>query len=321
MLGCLSPAQASASPGLAVIPHPTSGRGLSYFALTANPGAIINAGTIELQNPADRRMRVDLSVVDGNTLSTLGSGYAPPGSPAHTSTLWVTLGARQVTIPPHSGVKVPISIKIPATSRPGEYLSGVSIQAGNQGQQGLAKKGVSIASVERYVIGVEVTVPGRRVPSVEFTGAQLKREPAGLTFLLDARNAGNVILQGVHGHVRITRDGHTTLSQAIQPGTFVTQTNIAYPLSTQQTATEGTRYRISAWLQYPGGPRTLLNTTVTFGHREATIQRRYSRTMASVDTATAWWKIAAVVAVSLYGVFTTILLLRRRRTPKQPLQT
>jgi hypothetical protein len=308
-------AGASASRGLAVIPHPTSQLGLSYFRLPAEPGAEVQAGAVELQNPTLARMRVVLSAVDGETLSTLGSGYASPGSPRHGSTLWLRLGAREVTLAPAARVKVPVSVLVPAAVTPGDYLSGISIEALDQRPQGLAKKGVSIASVERYALGVETLVPGPRHPLIQFTSASLQRQPAGLTFLLHARNVGNVILQGVRGHVLITRAGHTVVSEAIEPGTFVTGTRIAYPATAMnQTATAGTRYRVHAWLSYPGG-RARLDTSVTFGHRQVLIQGSYAHPTPGSHGSTPWWEIAAGVAVLLYALFTTVLLLRRKQEP------
>jgi hypothetical protein len=310
----------AASPGLAVIPRSTSQLGLSYFRLHAEPGTAVQAGVVELQNPTSRRLRVALSAVDGETLSTLGSGYAPPGSRQHDSTLWLDLGAHAVTLPPATRVKVPVSVLVPSTAQPGDYLSGISIEALDQRPQGLARKGVSIASVERYALGVEVLVPGPRHPLIEFTGASLERQPAGLVFLLRARNAGNVILQSVYGHVRITRDGHTVISRAIEAGTFVTGTRIAYPVTaTNQVAAEGTHYRIYAWLNYRDGVARL-DTTVTFGHRQALIQGRYTHATAAAHGGTAWWKLAGVAAVMLYALFTTVLLLRRKQEPLQAIQ-
>lgn len=207
---------------------------------------------------------------------------------------------------------MPVSIHVPPRAKPGDYLSGVSIEALNQRAQTVRRKGVSIASVSRYAIGVEVSLPGRRHPLIRFTGAQIQRQPAGLTFLLGARNYGNVVLQGVHGHVRITRAGHTVISRPIEPGTFVTHTRIAYPVTAfSQTPTQGTRYAITAWMRYRGGIARL-NTTVAFGHRQAVIQQQYTHGPAAAGGGTAWWKIAGVVAVILYGLITTALLLRRR---------
>jgi hypothetical protein len=184
----------------------------------------------------------------------------------------------------------------------------------------VARKGVSIASVDRYALGVEISLPGPRHPLIQFTGAEIQRQPAGLTFALLARNGGNVVLQGVHGYVRITRAGRTVVSRSLEAGTFVTHTRIAYPVTAfGQTPTEGTRYRISAWMRYPGGIARL-NTTVTFGHRQAVIQKQYTHSSSAAGGGTPWWEIAGVVAVVLYGLFVTILLLLRRRK-REPRET
>ncbi len=299
------------TPGLVVIPRSASGAGLSYFKLSVRPGGAEQAGTIELRNPTAKTMRVALAPVDGQTLDTLGSAYAPPGSRPHGPTRWLKVGRRQVTLPPGQAATVPISVAVPHGARPGDYLSGVSIEALNQHATSTRRKGVSIASVNRYAVGVETSLPGARHPAIRFTGAKLERQPAGLTFLLLARNSGNVILQGVHGAVRITRAGHKVVSRPIEAGTFVTDSRIAYPVPAfSQTPTQGTRYGISAWLRYPGGIARL-NTTVTFGHREAVIQQHYGGPPAE-QGGTAWWKIALVGGAALYGLATTFLLLRRR---------
>jgi hypothetical protein len=319
---CAAPglAAATSSPGLAVIPRPSSQVGLSYFRLQGAPGAQVQAGAVELQNPSSTRMRVILSAVNGETLSTLGSGYAPPGSPRRASTLWLHLGARQVTLPPAGRLRIPVSVLVPSKVAPGDYLSGISIEALDQQRQGLARRGVSIASVDRYALGVETVVPGSRHPLIQFTGASLEREPAGLTFLLHARNAGNVILQGVHGHVRVTRGGRTIVSHAIEPGTFVTNTRIAYPaIAMSESASAGTHYQVHAWLAYHGGVARL-DTTVTFGHRQALVQGRYSHSTPASGGTMPWWEIVLGAAVLLYALFTTVLLLRRKQEPLPAVQ-
>jgi hypothetical protein len=314
------PALSAAPSGLVVVPHTASAQGLSYFKLSTQPGSTAQAGAIELRNPTAKRLRVVLAAVDGETLSTLGSSYAPPGSRPHGSTLWLRVGTRAATLLPGASLVVPISVVVPAAAQPGDYLSGVSVEALDQRSQNVTRKGVAIASVARYAIGAEVSLPGPRHPLIKFTGASIRREPAGLAFALMARNSGNAILQGVHGQVRIIRAGHTVVSQAIEAGTFVANTSIAYPVHAfRQTPPQGTHYRISAWMRYAGGVARL-NTTVVFGHRAAVAQQQYGGPPAS-GGGTAWWKIAGVVAVILYGLLTTALLLRRRvRRSHKPLQ-
>jgi hypothetical protein len=307
----VAPAAATPS-GLVVVPHPASQPGLSYFKLAVTPGATVPAGTIELRNPTNRPLRVVLAAVAGQTLGTLGSTYAPPGSRPRGATLWLRVGRGAVALSPRSGVSVPIAVRVPSAAEPGDYLSGVSIEALDQRARAVAKHGVSIASVARYAIGVETSVPGARHPLIQFTGAAIQRQPAGLTFVLNARNPGNAILQGVHGAVRITRGSRVVVSRLIDPGTFVTHTRVAYPVTAfAQTPTQGTRYRIVAWMRYPGGTARL-DTYVTFGHREAAIARRYAPPQMPGAGGTAWWKIAGVAAALAYALLTTVLLLRRR---------
>lgn len=310
-----APASSAQSTGLIVIPRPISSPGLSYFKLTARPGHSVRVGTIELRNPTARARRVALAAVDGATLGTLGSTYLPRGTRTHGAALWLRIGRPTIAVPAHGRAVVPIAIRVPRAARPGDYLSGVSIEALDQLSHATAHRGLSIASVVRYAIGVEVSLPGPRRPLIQFTGVGLRREPAGLTFLLDARNSGNVILQGVHGHVRVVSAGHTILSRPIEAGTFVAHTAIAYPVPAYgQTPAEGTRYEISAWLRYRGGIARL-SETVVFGHRDAVQQQRYSTARAPARGATpgtAWWKVALLAGALLYGVFVTILLWRRR---------
>jgi hypothetical protein len=313
---CWTPvAHSATASGLVVIPRPASGPDLSYFKLSLKPAQAGTAGAIELRNPSRRRLRAVLTAVDGKTINTLGSTYGRPGSRAHGSTPWLRFGRRTITLSPGRSAAVPVSVLVPRTARPGDYLSGISIEALDQRPRRARGGGVSIASVVRYAIGVEVSLPGPRHPLIQFTGAKLQRQPAGLSFQLLARNSGNVVLQGVRGAVRIRRAGHTVLSRQIPAGTFVTGTAIAYPVPAfGETPRQGTRYRISAWMRYPGGIARM-DTTVSFGHRQAVVQQQYRRP--STAQGTAWWKIAGIAGLILYGLGTTVLLLGRHRRARR----
>ncbi len=312
-----APAAARAA-GLVVVPRPSGAGGRSYFKLYARPGSWHGAGSIELRNPTSAPIQVRLDPVDGLTLSTLGSGYAPPGSAEHGATTWVTLARRLVTLRAHARLDVPVLVKVPAGAGAGDFLSGVSVEALGQGASSAgAHRGVSIASASRYAIGVEVTVPGPRRPLITFSGASIERQPAGLTFLLHAENTGNVVLQGVHGRVVISRAGRPVLSRQIEAGAFISGTSIAYPVTAfHQFPPEGTAYRISAFLRYAGGEARLADS-VTFGHHEAAAQQHYGHTPAAAPRR-AWWPIAGVALVALYALMTTALLVRRRSREGRP---
>lgn len=301
--------------GLVVIPRSASEPALSYLVLHAERGRTERAGAIELLNPTARTLRVALAPVDALTLDTLGSAYRPSGTREHGFTRWLRLARRRLTLAPHARASALVDVRVPRHSPPGDYLAGVSVETLGQGpsarRAGRLDAGrTAAASVVRYAIGVEVSLPGRRRPLIRFTGAAVRQAPAGLSFELDAHNFGNVILKGVHGHVRIMRDGHTILSRAIAAGTFVAATSIAYPVTAfDQHPSEGTRYDIEASLHY-ARRIAYLDTTVTFGHRDAEIQQRFGGSRAGGGAG--WLELALLAAVALYGLITTVLLLRRR---------
>jgi hypothetical protein len=318
----VTPARA-ATPSLIVIPAPASGPSLSYFKLSASHGHLVQAGTIGLRDPTRRRMRVALAPVAGATINTLGSTYGLPGSAGHGPARWVQLGRRSLTLAPGEAVAVPVSVLVPRTARPGDYLAGIAVEQLGQQAQSTARRGVSIASVVRYAVGVETSVPGPRYPLIQFTGAGLERQPAGLVFLLDAHNDGNMILQNVMGGVLITRGSRIVARVSLGPGTFVTGTSIAYPILTpRERPPQGTVYRVRAYLHYAG--RTArLDTLVRFGRAAALRQQLYGGPKAGASSGLPIWLVAlsSALVAALAALGAGYLVRRRRRGARSPVRT
>jgi hypothetical protein len=310
----VAPARAAATPGLIVIPTPSSGAPLSYFKLSIKHGHLAQAGTIGLRNPTDRPLRVALDAVAGKTIDTLGSTYGLPGSRARGPASWLQVGRRRVTLAPRETALVPVSVAAPRRAQPGDYLAGVSVEELGQQAQGAARRGVSVASVVRYVIGVETSLPGPRHPVIHFTGAQVHRQPAGVTFTLDARNPGNVILQNVAGSVQITKGGRVIARVPLGPGTFVTGTSIAYPIPTpRERPRQGTVYRIRAYLRY-AGRIARLDTLVRFGRADALRQQAYGGPNVNASSGLPGWLVAllSVSGGALLSLGAAACLVRRR---------
>jgi len=309
----------AAGTGLLVVPTPSSGPALSYFKPSLYPGHVASAGAISLINPTRRTLQVALDPVAGTTDDTLGSGYELPATHPGGSADWLELERRRVTLPPGGRTAVAVSVTAPAAARPGDYLAGVSIEALGQAQQAVVRRGIAIASVIRYAIGVETIIPGPRRPLIRFSGAQLERRPAGVTFLLDAANRGNVILQNVHGAVLITSGSRVVTSAPLGPGTFVTHSSIAYPILTAgEQPREGAAYRVRAYLRYGGGIARL-DTRVRFGHAAAVRQQAYGGPAAGTGESSGlptWLAIAlgALATAGLLGLLLLLLLWRRRRS-------
>ncbi len=317
-------ARAGSAPSLIVIPSPASGPSLSYFKLSVGHGKLAQAGTIGLRNPTGRRIRVQLDPVAGKTIDTLGSTYGLPGSVGHGPAGWLRLGRRTVTLARGATAVVPIAVQVPGNARPGDYLAGVAVEQLGQQAQSVRRGGVSTASVVRYAIGVETSIPGPRRPLIQFTGARLEHQPAGLSFLLQARNPGNVILQSVAGGVLITRGSRVVARASLGPGTFVTGTSIAYPILTpHERPPEGTVYRVRAYLRYAGGTARL-DTLVRFGRAAAVSQQSYGGPKVARSSGLPGWLVAALavlgVTLASLGVACLYLARRRREGARSPLR-
>jgi LPXTG-motif cell wall-anchored protein len=316
------PASSATQAGLVVIPRPKAQLGLSYFKLAGAPGQQLRAGGIELRNLSARQLRISLVAVNGQTLSTLGSGYASPTAKPLGSTRWLYVARRLVVLAPHRAAVVPVSVALPRTAAPGDYLSGVSVEALEQSTHSEPRKGIAIASVDRYVIGVETSVAGPRYPRLRITGVELQRQPTGLTILLLARNFGNVILQHTFGRALVTDGGSTVAEVGLGPGTFVSGTTIAYPIATVSAhPPKGTVYRVRAYLLYPGGS-TRIDGDVRASKVAAPVKQPHevgskaSSHSGSDSSATLVALLGALAALLLLAV--GFLLVRKRRRSARP---
>jgi hypothetical protein len=291
-----------------------SGTASNFFQLQARPGATVSAGALQLQNPGRKPVTIRIDPVDGLTINTLGSTYQQPGTAATGSTRWARLGLRQVTLAPKQSRRVPVVVSVPASAAPGDYLSGVSVEALGQTRQIDPKKGLAIASIVRYAIGLEIALPGPRHPSIQFTGASLEREPSTLVFFLNARNRGNVILKGVHGTARVTLGSKQVAAIPLGPGTFISGTAISYPVPAgHQTPAPGTAYHVTAVLYYPGGVARL-STDVTFGLKQAVEQAKFGGPAVPHARSAGQWVLFGLLGLAaLIAVGTLVMWLMRRR--------
>jgi hypothetical protein len=309
-------AAAAPTPAITVAVHSASGAPNSYFVLSGRPGGAARAGTLEIDNRRSKRVVVRIDPVGALTASTLGSAYTTPGSAISKQAAWMRLPTRRVVIGPRRQVTVPVSISVPPGTAPGDYLSGVSVEALGQRNQTRVRGNIAVSSVQRYAVGLLVDLPGPRRPLIQITSARIAREPAGLAFYLHARNAGNAILKDVRGWVLITRGRRVVARTKIGPGTFVTGTSIDYPvLVPREQPREGASYRVRALMRYHGGIARFDNQ-VSFGHRAAQAQQDFGGRPLSDGRSgiPVWLVVVAFGVTALVGLLALLLFLRRRRT-------
>ncbi len=309
-------AAAKEPPLITVAPEQASGSGYktaSFFELEGEPGQTVRAGRLTVDNPRDKQVRVALDSVDAQTAKNLGFAYDVRGLKIHGPSRWTKLDERKLTIAPKKSATVDFTVEIPASAKPGDYLSGISVQALDQEAKQNSDSKVGVSSVQRYVIGVLVATPGPRNPLIKFTGASVERFPAGVTFVLKARNAGNVILRKVHGSAEVFQGKKKILSAKIPKGTFVTGTSIEYPLlAKQQQPKEGTVFRVKAVLRYKGGVARL-DESVRFGKKQAKLQEEFAAPEDKGGGIPGWaWGLFGLLAALIIGA--AIYLIRRHRS-------
>src|SRR5436190_2844008 len=318
-IACPSPASAALAPPMTVELHQPSGRPISYFQLGARPGRKVSAGTLELRNRRARPITVLLDPIDAVTATTLGSAYEVRGLSIHGPARWTRLARRRVVLGAHAVTNVAVDVLPPRGTDAGDYLSGIGVQARGQSQS-KAHGNVAVSSTERYAVGLEVQLPGSRHPLIRLTGADIKREPAGIAFSISGRNPGEVVLEGIRGDALITQGRRVVARMPLGPGTFVTGTSIAYPIPTpREQPREGALYRVRAVLRYRGGIARL-DTRVRFGRAEAQRQETFGGPEAPHKGGFPWLIAAiAVVVATLLAAVVWSLYSARGRAPLRTL--
>jgi hypothetical protein len=309
-------ATAAAPPAINVAVHSASGAASSYFVLSGRPGGTARVGTLEIDNRRAKRTVVRIDPVGALTASTLGSAYTTAGSALSRQAAWMRLPARRLAIGPRGHVTLPIATFVPGGTAPGDYLSGISIQALGQRHRTHVRGNIAVSSIQRYAVGVLVSVPGPRNPLIQITSARVAREPAGLTFYVHARNAGNAILKNVRGWVLITRGRRTVARLPVGPGTFVTGTSIDFPvLVAREQPREGASYRVRGLMRYRGGIARF-DSAVRFSHKAAQAQQDFGGRPLSDGRSgiPVWLVVLAFGLATLVGIVGLLLFIRRRRT-------
>ncbi|MDX6602272.1 MAG: hypothetical protein QOF13_1474, partial [Solirubrobacterales bacterium] len=287
-----------------------AGTPVSFFELRGSPGRTLDGNQILVRNGGDRPLRIAVQPVDAQTAANLGFAYDARGLEQEGATRWIDSGPETFTAPPHSEIPIPVTIRIPNGAESGDYLSGISIEVLGQQTESQLQEGVAIGNTHRYTIGAMVTVPGPRSPRIELTGAGVSHEPAGVTFLLDASNTGNVLLREVTGRITVSRGSEQIATAKLGPGTFVAGTSFTYPLlAAEAQPSEGTEYRVQAELHY-GEDVARLDQNVVFGRESAQRQEEFGGPPA--ETGVPLWIPLLTAAVLILAALAVILIRRRR---------
>ncbi len=138
-----------------------------YFVYSVKPGGS-TTGSVLLQNTSKRPVIIELAVLDAETAQTGGSSFSATGATPKAVGRWVELAEPRVTLQPDKQQEVQFSVRVPQSVKPGQYLAGITAYVSSKPSEAAKRnEGQACASVNvqtRYVIAVQVNVPGNRFP-------------------------------------------------------------------------------------------------------------------------------------------------------------
>jgi len=227
-----------------------------YFIYDVSTGAS-TSGSVLLKNPGTIPVTIHLAPVLGETAQTGGSAYsALEGLPQGAAT-WIALDQSSVTLEPGTQKTVSFMVNVPRSTRPGQYLAGIAAYVPSSVAQtptisttsARTQIGASITVQTRYVIGVQVNVPGGWTESVQVLSVNLGGRASNPYIGIRMRNNGDTFLKP-HGLITLTDpNGKQALEKEIKMGTFVPGSEVIYPLRWSGELKEGS-YKASIKLDY-----------------------------------------------------------------------
>ena len=268
-----------------------------YFDLTLSPGQSVtlsvartNAGTAPI-SALTYRANV-YTVVNG------GFGADTRGTAARGSTSWLSYGAGTFTLAAGEESIVPFTVAVPASAKPGDYLTGVVIE-NNVPEASTDSGQLALTKVTRHILAVSIRVPGAYVPAFSI-GTPLHKTAAGHSIVGAAitntgnrtlKPSGTIVVKNLAGITvstsNITMDSfypsnsttvESTLSELLNPGEYTISMNLrdaAAGVSASLTDAKLTVAVPGAALAEAGGnpnaalPQVIQDALIALGHGPA----------------------------------------------------
>lgn len=223
-----------------------------YFVYSLKPGGSA-AGSVLLQNTSKRPVIIELAVLDAETAQTGGSSFSATGATPKAVGTWVVLTEPRVTLEPDKQQEVQFSVRVPQSVKPGQYLAGITAYVPSKPSEAAKRNenqaGASVNVQTRYVIAVQVNVPGAQVPSLTISSVSLLEQPTGRYIGIAMKNDGGLLLKP-SGSITLTDSGgKQVLDEQIKMDTFVTGTETTYPIALPANIRPG-KYVVDVNLTY-----------------------------------------------------------------------
>ena len=161
----LAPASASSAPSgvsFGLTPVPTAaGQPRPYFNLTIAPGGSAQDIAI-VSNDGIKTERLRVGTSRGITAGNSGSAFGSFSRTCAGVGCWVTGLPSTVTLAPGTGRAVGFRVAVPAGTRPGQYLAGITVMAaappGSVRIKSHGHVSINVIVVDQVTVGVAITV-------------------------------------------------------------------------------------------------------------------------------------------------------------------
>lgn len=230
-----------------------------YFIYQLAPGST-SAGTLLVVNSGDKPLEVQLAIVPAMTAQNGGSTFGAPGSGSGGPAAWVTLDRASVSLEAGASSTVGFVVSVPGAVQPGQYLAGVAAykpktEVTKQISNGQNQASAILDVQMRYVVAVQVDVPGVWQPAMSIPEVSVMEQPSGAFLGVHLKNSGDTLLRPT-GTVKVADEsGNTVVERAINMGTFVTGTEVRYPVPWPAVPKPGS-YSVRVVLNYGDGKTT-----------------------------------------------------------------
>jgi len=223
--------------GFGISPVPASDPAITangYFIYKVQ-SSMTMTGSVMLKNPGSGPLTIQLAAVDAVTAQTGGSAFATSDVTPSGVATWLKFSESSVTLPAGRQKSVDFTLSVPQSARSGQYLAGISAYipavapiAG--ADQGGTSMGASVTMQTRYVIGVQIDVAGKWMPSLKVELISLVQQPSGPFIGVQLKNDGDTFLKPSGTIVLTDSSDKRVLEQPIEMGTFIPGTGVVYPI-------------------------------------------------------------------------------------------
>lgn len=226
-----------------------------YFVYSLKPGRSAT-GSVLLHNTSKRSVTVELATLDAETAQGGGSSFALTEATPKAVGRWVELTEPRVTLEQGKQQEVQFSVRVPKSVKPGQYLAGITAYVPSEpteaAERNEGQAGASVNVQTRYVIAVQVNVPGEQVPSLSISSVSLLEQPTGRYIGIAMKNDGGLLLKPSGSLTLTNSEGKEVLEEKIQMDTFVTGTETTYAVAMSQAVGPG-KYSVEVNLTYAQG--------------------------------------------------------------------